>query len=94
MLNLELTDKKHDEGRQGETFSALAQHFTPYQKHFYIESYGCQMNFADSEIVASILQQEGFGATTDIRGSRSYLSQHLFYPRKSRANRQKPVAAF
>ncbi len=32
-------------------------------KHFYIESYGCQMNFNDSEIVASILNGAGFGAT-------------------------------
>ena len=30
----------------------------------YIESYGCQMNFSDSEIVASILAEEGY-ATTD-----------------------------
>jgi tRNA-2-methylthio-N6-dimethylallyladenosine synthase len=35
-------------------------------RKLYIESYGCQMNFSDSEIVASILQQEGFGATRDI----------------------------
>jgi len=33
------------------------------QKKFYIESYGCQMNFSDSEIVASILADNGFGAT-------------------------------
>lgn len=33
------------------------------ERKFYIESYGCQMNFNDSEIVASILRQEGFGAT-------------------------------
>jgi tRNA-2-methylthio-N6-dimethylallyladenosine synthase len=39
--------------------------FSPYRKKFYIESYGCQMNFADSEIVASILQDNGFGATCD-----------------------------
>ncbi|MFN7488157.1 MAG: tRNA (N6-isopentenyl adenosine(37)-C2)-methylthiotransferase MiaB, partial [Chryseotalea sp.] len=32
----------------------------------YIESYGCQMNFADSEIVASILNKEGFDTTSDI----------------------------
>jgi tRNA-2-methylthio-N6-dimethylallyladenosine synthase len=34
-----------------------------YRRKFYIESYGCQMNFADSEIVASILNDNGFGAT-------------------------------
>ncbi len=33
------------------------------QKHFYIESYGCQMNFSDSEIVASILNKEGYALT-------------------------------
>lgn len=33
---------------------------------FYIESYGCQMNFSDSEIVASILAEKGYGATTDM----------------------------
>lgn len=34
-----------------------------YRKKFYIESYGCQMNFSDSEIVAAILNDNGFGAT-------------------------------
>jgi len=34
-----------------------------YRKKFYIESYGCAMNFSDSEIVASILNDNGFGAT-------------------------------
>ncbi|RYF99438.1 MAG: tRNA (N6-isopentenyl adenosine(37)-C2)-methylthiotransferase MiaB, partial [Chitinophagaceae bacterium] len=34
-----------------------------FGKQFYIESYGCAMNFADSEIVASILNENGFGAT-------------------------------
>ena len=34
-------------------------------KKFYIESYGCAMNFADSEIVASILNDNGFNATGD-----------------------------
>ncbi|MBE7169889.1 MAG: tRNA (N6-isopentenyl adenosine(37)-C2)-methylthiotransferase MiaB [Williamsia sp.] len=68
MLNLEvLINKEHDESRQGEAFSTQVQIPAPYAKHFYIESYGCQMNFADSEIVASILQQEGFGATTNIQ---------------------------
>jgi tRNA-2-methylthio-N6-dimethylallyladenosine synthase len=34
-------------------------------RKFYIESYGCQMNLNDSEIVASILKQEGFSSTAD-----------------------------
>lgn len=37
-----------------------------FQKRFYIESYGCQMNFADSEVVASILTDKGFGSTQNI----------------------------
>ena len=35
-------------------------------KKMFIESYGCQMNFSDSEIVASILYDEGFSTTKDI----------------------------
>ena len=35
-------------------------------KQLYIESYGCQMNFSDSEIVSSILRKDGFNTTDDI----------------------------
>ena len=38
-----------------------------YNKKVYIESYGCQMNFADSEVVASILSTEGFETTTEMK---------------------------
>ncbi|MFD1818909.1 tRNA-i(6)A37 thiotransferase enzyme MiaB [Pseudarcicella hirudinis] len=34
------------------------------KKKLYIESYGCQMNFSDSEIVTSILQENGFATTS------------------------------
>jgi len=60
-----LLDKAHDETRQGEAFAPAHQPVAINGKRFYIESYGCAMNFADSEVVASILQKEGFGATTD-----------------------------
>lgn len=56
--------KTHDETRQGEAFAPVEHEAVPAGRKFYIESYGCQMNFSDSEIVASILQKEGFGATT------------------------------
>ena len=36
------------------------------QRKLYIESYGCQMNFSDSEIVASILAKEGFNTTSEL----------------------------
>jgi tRNA-2-methylthio-N6-dimethylallyladenosine synthase len=58
-----VTDKVQDESRQGEAFAPFIEDPNNYKKRFYIESYGCQMNFADSEIVASILNQQGFGAT-------------------------------
>ena len=61
---LELTSNKaHDETRQGEAYAPFSEDPNAYQKKFYIESYGCQMNFSDSEIVASILNGNGFGAT-------------------------------
>lgn len=62
MLDL-VGNKVHDESRQGEAFAPFAADPIEYHKRFYIESYGCQMNFSDSEIVASILNGEGFGAT-------------------------------
>ncbi|MEO6546755.1 MAG: tRNA (N6-isopentenyl adenosine(37)-C2)-methylthiotransferase MiaB [Ferruginibacter sp.] len=55
--------KSHNEARQGEAFAPFKIDGNIYRKQFYIESYGCAMNFADSEVVASILHSKGFGAT-------------------------------
>ncbi|SHN45288.1 tRNA (N6-isopentenyl adenosine(37)-C2)-methylthiotransferase MiaB [Chitinophaga sp. CF418] len=63
---LEQVTKVHDESRQGEAYSPLEGETQTYTKKFYIESYGCQMNFNDSEIVASILKEEGFGPTRNV----------------------------
>ncbi len=60
---LDADTKEHDEARQGEAFAPFAVDPNQYKKHFYIESYGCAMNFADSEVVASILHESGFGPT-------------------------------
>ena len=54
------TTDQHDETRQGE---ALVLEGTTGRKKLYLESYGCQMNFSDSEIVASLLQKEGYETT-------------------------------
>jgi tRNA-2-methylthio-N6-dimethylallyladenosine synthase len=56
-----------DESRQGEAYGqGILSEDNGYARRFYIESYGCQMNFSDSEIVASILNNSGFGATRNI----------------------------
>ncbi len=62
---LAIDTKIHDENRQGEAFAPFVVDTNVYKKLFYIESYGCAMNFADSEVVASILQGNGFGATNN-----------------------------
>ncbi len=60
-------NKKHDESRQGEALNIpLNESEFRNNKHFYIESYGCQMNFSDSEIVASVLDKQGYSITTNI----------------------------
>ena len=57
--------KQLDEHRQGEALDMPLAANSESSKKFYIESYGCQMNFSDSEIVASILHAEGFGLTNN-----------------------------
>lgn len=59
---LEGLEKLLPEERQGEVLSLSEQPGAGGRK-FYIESYGCQMNFSDSEIVASILGDQGFSLT-------------------------------
>jgi len=65
ILLQQVNNQVHEESRQGEAFSPLRE-AEPHHKKFYIESYGCAMNFADSEVVASILSKEGFGATCNV----------------------------
>ena len=61
-----ILDKTQDETRQGEAYAPTDLFQKKFERHFYIESYGCQMNFADSEVVASILQEAGFGPTRNV----------------------------
>ncbi len=53
------------EERQGEAYADNKNAHNEGLK-FYLESYGCQMNFSDSEIVASILTEAGFSPTKTI----------------------------
>ncbi|PZD78719.1 tRNA (N6-isopentenyl adenosine(37)-C2)-methylthiotransferase MiaB [Mesonia sp. K7] len=57
-------EKVIEESKQGT--SLVLEGNTINTKKLFIESYGCQMNFSDSEIVASILAKEGFNTTQNI----------------------------
>ncbi|HNL87307.1 MAG TPA: MiaB/RimO family radical SAM methylthiotransferase, partial [Methanoregulaceae archaeon] len=61
---LEHGNKVIDEQRQGEA-TMVAPSIELNGKKLFLESYGCQMNFSDSEIVASILTGTGFETTRD-----------------------------
>ena len=56
-----MQEKYIDESKQGEAY-AIAEK-PQNTKKLFLESYGCQMNFSDSEIVASILNNEGYNTT-------------------------------
>ena len=59
-----MAEKIMDEGIQGSTVTLKDN--AKNTRKLYIESYGCQMNFSDSEIVASILANEGFNTTKEL----------------------------
>ena len=65
-----MENKIIDESKQGEVLvieseNVVSTGSTTKTKKLFLESYGCQMNFADSEIVASILMKEGFSTTSN-----------------------------
>ncbi|WP_188813240.1 tRNA (N6-isopentenyl adenosine(37)-C2)-methylthiotransferase MiaB [Hymenobacter cavernae] len=55
-----------DEHQPAEAVRVSPATRTGRQRKLYIESYGCQMNFSDSEIVSSILFEEGFDTTEQL----------------------------
>jgi tRNA-2-methylthio-N6-dimethylallyladenosine synthase len=61
------TNKVIDEGLQGSATMVEAVLEAPIAgKKLYVESYGCQMNFSDSEVVASIMAKEGYSTTRNV----------------------------
>lgn len=60
-----MQEKYIDETKQGQAYAAPQK---PYNgKKLFLESYGCQMNFSDSEIVASILSEQGYNTTQNVQ---------------------------
>ncbi|MDN3708304.1 tRNA (N6-isopentenyl adenosine(37)-C2)-methylthiotransferase MiaB [Myroides ceti] len=57
-------EKIIEENKQGTTL--VLEQNSNNSKKLFIESYGCQMNFSDSEIVASILANEGYNTTQNL----------------------------
>jgi len=68
-MDLLIPDKTHDEARQGEALMLEPVQGKNTGRKLYIESYGCAMNFSDSEIVASILTDSGFETTKDFNNA-------------------------
>jgi len=68
-LEFQIASKTIDESKQGEVFFQEKKIEKEAAKRFYIESYGCQMNFSDSEIVASILAESGYRPTRNMEES-------------------------
>ena len=86
--------KTHDETRQGEAFAPFMVDNNGYKKRFYIESYGCAMNFADSEVVASILQSNGYGATKNCEEADLILVNTCSIREKAEATVRKRLTEF
>ncbi len=58
-------NKEIDESQQGS--ATVVKSDKPLNgKKLYLESYGCAMNFADSEVIASIMNSEGYATTSDV----------------------------
>ncbi|MBU3659733.1 MAG: tRNA (N6-isopentenyl adenosine(37)-C2)-methylthiotransferase MiaB [Flavobacteriales bacterium] len=59
-------NKVIDEAMQGEATMLNDSEDTTSKKKLFIESYGCQMNFSDSEVVASIMKNDGYATTRNV----------------------------
>ena len=69
MENLIELDVLGQEEGTCKTVKTTKDESTGKSKKLYIESYGCQMNFSDSEIVTSIMHKEGFDTTSDAQNA-------------------------
>lgn len=84
--------KDIDETKQGEVL--YYDQPTDGLKKFYIESYGCAMNFSDSEIVASILSGAGYGPTRDMESADLILVNTCSIREKAEENIRQRLSIF
>ncbi|UKN03291.1 tRNA (N6-isopentenyl adenosine(37)-C2)-methylthiotransferase MiaB [Paracrocinitomix mangrovi] len=61
---MSIEEKVIDESIQGQ--ATMVENKSGSGKKLYLESYGCQMNFSDSEIIASILSENGYATTRNV----------------------------
>ncbi|MCJ8163513.1 tRNA (N6-isopentenyl adenosine(37)-C2)-methylthiotransferase MiaB [Pontibacter sp. E15-1] len=66
ILDLDYIDNRTPEQAAASDTKLTASTNTGRARKLYIESYGCQMNFSDSEIVSSIMFEQGFDTTSEI----------------------------
>lgn len=65
--DIDIVDRNSQEAM--DTVKTSKEENTGKQKKLYIESYGCQMNFADSEIVTSIMKENGYDTTSEFENA-------------------------
>ncbi|MFZ4426431.1 MAG: tRNA (N6-isopentenyl adenosine(37)-C2)-methylthiotransferase MiaB [Saprospiraceae bacterium] len=88
-------DKQIDESKQGEVFFRPSPEPTEQTgKTFYIESYGCQMNFSDSEIVAAVLSELHYRPTRDVAEADLILINTCSIREKAEETVRKRLSAF
>ncbi len=85
-------EKVIDESVQGSAL--ILDKVQQNNRKLYIESYGCQMNFSDSEIVASILTTEGFNTTNELEEADLVLINTCSIREKAESNVRKRLEKF
>ncbi|MEY4526084.1 MAG: tRNA-2-methylthio-N(6)-dimethylallyladenosine synthase, partial [Bacteroidota bacterium] len=73
MQDLKVLTKEEKDGLDIPRISEDQKTANSLGKKVYIESYGCQMNFADSEVVTSILLENGYSTTSNLKEAETIL---------------------
>ncbi len=82
-----------DESKQGEVLTAETQ-IPADAKQFYVESYGCAMNFSDTEVVASILREENYFPTKEMASADLILINTCSIREKAEQNVRQRLTVF